>query len=512
MTVNKFGLKKNNYNINNLISVKWIRDITLILLLVAFSLLHKANTYSPVLFNYSLITYGLTWFAFMVVVFLLFKGKIIKTEKSIIYALFTGFFLMNYGEIQNFLLNTVKSRLLAANWSLLIGFVLLFVAARIFDKKANFSLLRAYNFILILFTLFTLVEVVKIFTTKRVEFYDYRSAQPPVSAGGKPESLLPDIYYLIFDSYTSPAALTSHWNFTNADIDSFLTQNKFKVTHNAHSLYDFTALSINSTFNLNPLPVRKEALEHNFVNFNYGRKIFDDAFLVKFLKGKGYQLEHHSMVSLKNNNNVFYPFAPDEPLHWLRRQTIEKIWLEPSLKKKILSVIGLNKKEAEKKEPALEAMDHYNKQILDTLLHMRTNGFPRFVYAHFMLPHGPFIYNRNGSLRPAAEAITLDYAKRKTFYLDQVIYTNTYIRQIVSSLLKDGKNNKVVIIQGDHGHREFLPKEPGDPYAIMNAVYFPDGDYSQVSDSMLAVNTFRIVLNKYFNQQLSLINALPVLR
>ena len=42
-------------------------------------------------------------------------------------------------------------------------------------------------------------------------------------------------------------------------------------------------------------------------------------------------------------------------------------------------------------------------------------------------------------------------------------------------------------------------------FSNLNAFYFPNKDYSRLYDSISPVNTFRVVLNTYFNAQLPLL-------
>jgi hypothetical protein len=508
MTFINTGLKKNGHPESNSITVKYLKDITLILLVVVFSVFHKANAYGWALFDYKICIYIFSWVVFLLGIVFLSRWKLARHGEGILYSFWIGLLLLNYGAIQDFLLHSIKSKWLAANWTLIAVLVLILVSCRFVYRKKWFGYGKPYNFLLVLFALFTLIESYKICGTKKAVFYDYKAAYASVHTPAFPIER-PDIYYLIFDSYTSSKALKASWNFSNDSINSFLQQHNFKVTHNAHSAYDFTSLSLNSTFNLNYLPLPAQALQHNLINFNYGRSILGNSLVMKWFDSQGYAIDYLSLLSASHKNNAFYPLAPDEPLHWLRRQTIERVWLEPSLWNKLLSMLGLAKKG--EVSPALQAIDDYNKKLLDTVAHLPAIGAPRFLYAHFMLPHNPFIYKRDGSRRTAQDAVIMDEVKAKAFYLDQLIYTNTYIQQLVNALLKDGKRNKVIIIQGDHGYREYLPSDPADRFAIFNAVYFGDGDYSYISDSMLSVNTFRIVLNKYFNQHLKLITLPPTL-
>ena len=42
-------------------------------------------------------------------------------------------------------------------------------------------------------------------------------------------------------------------------------------------------------------------------------------------------------------------------------------------------------------------------------------------------------------------------------------------------------------------------------YTILNSFYFPDGDYEQLYPGISPVNTFRVVMDKYFGTDLGLL-------
>jgi hypothetical protein len=58
-------------------------------------------------------------------------------------------------------------------------------------------------------------------------------------------------------------------------------------------------------------------------------------------------------------------------------------------------------------------------------------------------------------------------------------------------------------------HAPYLPNAddrlPASVFYNQNAVYYPDGDYSALYDSISGVNQFRVVLNKMFGQKLPLL-------
>jgi len=246
-----------------------------------------------------------------------------------------------------------------------------------------------------------------------------------------------------------------------------------------------------------------EAVPPDFINFHYGRKAFDTAFVPGWLHAHGYAVHNYSMLSRNCNLDRFYPFAPDEPLHWLRRQTIERIWIDPFMKNKLLRILGMAQEPPAKVVSSLRELDRYNQTIVDSLnIWSKQRNTPQFVYVHFDIPHEPYIYLKEGSPRPYGQ---MRGENDKQQYLDQIQYVNGLIRELVPSLLAYDGNNRIIVIQGDHGYRKYLPGEAGDRLGIFNAIYFPDKDYESIPDTALAVNTFRIIFNQYFGQRLPLL-------
>ena len=88
-------------------------------------------------------------------------------------------------------------------------------------------------------------------------------------------------------------------------------------------------------------------------------------------------------------------------------------------------------------------------------------------------------------------------------YLEQYIYITNEIKNIVSSQLqKKSAISPVIVIQCDHGPRphEVFLKDKTNSFEVFNAVYFPDGDYRNLNDSIAPVNTMRVILNKFFGE------------
>ena len=136
----------------------------------------------------------------------------------------------------------------------------------------------------------------------------------------------------------------------------------------------------------------------------------------------------------------------------------------------------------------------------------RKDTSPVFTYCHLMIPHEPFYLNRYGEFNDFKTINSASNKKIKSLYLDQLIYTTKILEQLVDSIQSATKGKAVIILQGDHGFRDYETIEKKQKiFRNLNVFYFPDENYHSLYDSISSVNTFRVVLNKYFGQDFPLL-------
>jgi len=136
---------------------------------------------------------------------------------------------------------------------------------------------------------------------------------------------------------------------------------------------------------------------------------------------------------------------------------------------------------------------------------------PKFVYAHIMCPHDPYVFDRNGKYvsqkisRPREGPYAIPNNTVNKAYLDQYIYMTNELKNLVNERINiktDRKNNSVFVIESDHGPRphHYYLRDRKNAFNVFNAVYFPDGDYKYMYDGIPPINTLRVILNKYFGE------------
>ncbi len=121
-----------------------------------------------------------------------------------------------------------------------------------------------------------------------------------------------------------------------------------------------------------------------------------------------------------------------------------------------------------------------------------------------MAPHLPFVFDRYGNFNENPtnhwEYRSLSAETLRELYLEQYIFITDQILDIVSTILKTSDREPVIAMFSDHGPRleSAGVAEKEHHHRVLNAVYFPGGDYSALYDSIAPVNTMRVLFNTFY--------------
>jgi hypothetical protein len=128
---------------------------------------------------------------------------------------------------------------------------------------------------------------------------------------------------------------------------------------------------------------------------------------------------------------------------------------------------------------------------------------PKFVFVHLLIPHPPYVFGPTGGPAAPAQAGATRAQQEAGQYRDQAIYISSRIMEIVPRIIANSATPPVIVIQGDHGPT--VPSRSRERMMILNAYYLP-GVQAPIYPTITPVNTFRIIFNTYFGQDLELLD------
>lgn len=323
------------------------------------------------------------------------------------------------------------------------------------------------------------------------------------------EASLPDIYYIILDGYGRSDILQELYGYDNSEFIRFLRESGFTVTADSHSNYAHTTLSLASSLNLEyvgdiysvdgdtqsrePLV---ELIKHSEVR--------------TFLENRGYKtiaFQTGSGDTMITDADIFISYRPSIV------NDLEGLLITSSA----LRMFG---EKVNNLFSPFTCLGHQGsiRNIFTNLALIPSIPGPQFVFAHIMSPHPPFVFGPDGDRIVQGECSGFDgslfegsSAEYRDGYRGQVEYITELIQDAVEKILARSTTPPIIIIQSDHGPGLFMDFDSSENtcirerFSILNAYYLPGMDSDRLYGTVTPVNSFRIVLNNYFDTDLPLL-------
>lgn len=480
----------------------------------------------PILFLYSKNIQEYSESAFLIPAFvsLIFGGivfgicKLIfkKLDQAAITSSFIIFISLSYGRFVSFAdTKNVSGIFVFVLFILLLSIVVYFV------RKHKEHLLSVNKFLLFLSCFLLIVPLFTIaqFELKTGRIFKNLTTQEKTQTtkNTKPETDTPDIYYFIFDRYAGPTSQRNEYGVDNSKFFNFLKDKGFYLAEDATTNYPKTFLSLGSTLNMEYLDfLTKQTNGGGSPDESIVTPLIRESRVHQYLKNKGYTLINIGPKTWgPTSNNPYadinfiiqkgtYPYA-DPFATGFYNTTIA----EPILKKIFQDPNDVSKdpNNNEHRRIALYQLGAVEEAV-------KIKG-PMFVFAHILLPHDPFVFDKN--CNPIAETEVKKH-DLITNYTNQLTCTNTKMEHLMSYILKNSAKPPVIILQSDEG--PFPMKDLVDDkqswskatdralhekFPILDAYYFPNKKTEQLYQSITPVNSFRILFNTYFGENYPLL-------
>ncbi|KAA3440179.1 sulfatase-like hydrolase/transferase [Rufibacter hautae] len=353
--------------------------------------------------------------------------------------------------------------------------------------------------------------------------------QRKIQGLGTRPSQRPDIVYIILDGFGRPDNLQKSYNIDLEEFTKFLKAEGFLLPNQSSANYARTAASLASSLNFDYL--QNLPGYHPKLTYLDLHKITEEATVLRLLRKEQYQLFGFATgfgnAELTKLATYLSPFTQPSPL---REMLFSMSPLQIIEENAMLyrQYVDLKTKLFHYKEaPADKGKRHYEliQFALDNVPHYVGLENPSFVFADIFVGHPPFVFNEQGNYqKPTSKQenfiadgsdLIPSYPGGKEAYMQQyrsqLLFLNKRIMTLVERIKQQAKRPTIIILQGDHGpganfHQEDATKSNlRERFAIFNAIYLSGKNAPPLPTDLTPVNTFRILLNQYFQTKLPLL-------
>lgn len=327
------------------------------------------------------------------------------------------------------------------------------------------------------------------------ELASLKSNRPVAAAAAESATVpgSPDIYYIILDAYGRHDLLKDKLGYDNGDFINGLKARGFYVAECSQSNYAQTLLSLGSSLNMDyidpKMPI-SALFEGPYVKHGAVRT---------FLESQGYKTAAFP---------TGFPYT-----EWTDANTYYKAQLvstsvtefETLLAQTTLLRASMDMIEASRIDAAFKVGQNRRMRAINALSGLKNFGHRSgrlFVFAHIVLPHPPYVFGANGEAVVYGKTST---AVQRQAYDDQARFVSNQMLEVVDTILATSDKPPIIIVQGDHGPPVDLVSH-AERMRNLSAYYLPGVDASKVLyPSITPVNSFRVILNQYFGEDLPLI-------
>jgi len=324
---------------------------------------------------------------------------------------------------------------------------------------------------------------------------------PPAPAPGSVRlspGLSPDVYIITVDGYARGDVLREFYGFDNTPFLSALGDLGFSTLSRSSANYAWTFLSLASALNMAPLDELAGKTGPESRDQRGAQDMIRNNAVMAFLKGRGYRTIHLASAWAGTRVN---PYADEVRAD--RAHIMDDDFTRALVDSSFLELFN---------DRLLRDMAMFYLEQFDRLEDTAPEPGPKMVFSHFLLPHHPYIFDRDGAVVQNGSFVDiLLYRKaqwrRTDAYVEQLRFLNTRLLESLRAILRSSAVPPVIVLFSDHGPLVVS----GDAEALkrarldnLTAVLLPGAPAGLLPDDVRLINVFPIVLNHYFRAGLTL--------
>ncbi len=326
---------------------------------------------------------------------------------------------------------------------------------------------------------------------------------------GKADANSPDVWHIVMDRYAGATTYQRDYQFDNSQFIAALRARGFDVVDDAYSNCAMTPISLASTLNASYLDTytpklgNQEDVEPMFAAIDHARAF-------EFFKKQGYEFIFSGSwadVTFDNpqaDRDINYRALPEYP----------RIIIDQSVPGAIGELLDVPFTDG-RLEQCRRA-----KYKFAALRKVATEKQRKMVFAHFLVPHPPYVLKPDGTCQDLEEA---SGNERRDNFVGQTKYANRELLSLIDAILA-GPRPATIVIHSDEGPypTAFVADEPEHPVrykkgekrpsvtladqrqktSILMAIRHSDGVSTGALNS--AINTYPVILNHSFGTNIPL--------
>ncbi len=435
---------------------------------------------------------------FALAVYALFCWRISDEHKAALMSAWFTLFFFTYGHVYQALksvngFDIGRHRFLFPAWLVLFGMGAWLIYKKI---KCNAFLSRILNIVGVILVIMPVIQIISVEWQRNNLTHSDDSDSTSIQAGVtlSQEEHLPDVYYIILDSYSRRDVLNQNYQLDISEFIGQLEEIGFYVLPCSQSNYGITDLSLASSLNMNyiegvappmaesqsswvPLgePIRYSLVRQMFEGMGYQ--------IVAFESGVWWSEMEDADIYFRGTNNEY-----EISINSWSLNAFDFLFLRTTILRFFLDVS--NAWTGTFYVDSLRGHAEYIEYTLGELETVPQITGPKFVFVHLMAPHEPYVFDPDG--------VFVFTEAADPGYPNEIQYLNKRLVPLVQKIIEESSVPPIIIIQGDHA------RDAEVRLAIFNAIYFPNAE-DVLYPTMTPVNTFRLVFNTYFGQDFTLL-------
>ncbi len=319
-----------------------------------------------------------------------------------------------------------------------------------------------------------------------------RASKPAIEAAA-PRAVAahtPDIFFIIVDGYGRTDQLQRVMHFDNSPFIAELEKRGFLVANKSNSNYCQTALSLGALLNVDRI---QNLIPEGTTDRAKLSLLVDRPRLVRDLRARGYET-----IAVSTG----FPGFSFDGFDLVIKDVEDITYFEATLlaMTPIQMPVGVATSQYTQRQHALK------RGFAELRALARPTAKPRFVFAHVLAPHPPFVFTASGQpVQPKGVFGYWDGSDYMTHIGTPESYREGYVEQLkwvngeLLSTLDQLSEGSIVIVQGDHGSKLGLDQDVisktdlQEAFGNLSAYRVPPPVRAQLSEETTPLNAVRAI-------------------